>query len=301
MRRSSRVAGSSLELLLDTICNTFGGILFLAILIAVLVQLRERTIASQAPSRAQIAQLALGQEQMAAVRDRLAALRAAEAQQQRLADELSSDEVDRLLAEIARLETTKGQLADLKLKSLAEMAKLQRVVNDASMKRKQLANEGKSLEMTKQQLEQELEKELEARTETARMPTIRPTDKDERVLCLRRGKIYSLGEVDEFGTGINGKDFEVVREGGRMGVIPRRDGGVAIRNGSAGENLLNNTLRQHNPRSEYVAVFVWPDSIAEYRLLKPVMIRMGFEYRLVPLSESDDVLWSGATDAKVQR
>lgn len=302
MRRSSRVAGSSLELLLDTICNTFGGILFLAILIAVLVQLRERTVARQTPSRAQNAQLALGQEQLAAVRDRLATLRAAEAQQERLVRELSSEEVDQLLAEIARLETTKNQLADRKLKSLAEVAELQRMVNDAVADREKLADEGKNLEKAKQQLEQELQEELEARTETARMPTMRPTQKDEKMFCLRRGRIYSLGEVaDEIGTGINAKDFEVVSEGSKVGVIPRPEGGLAIPDGSAGENLLTSKLRQHNPRSDYVAVFVWPDSIAEYRLLKPIMLRLGFEIRLIPVPEYLERIYFGAGDVKVQR
>lgn len=37
-RRRGRPADSSLELLLDTITNTFGGILFLAILVSLLLQ-----------------------------------------------------------------------------------------------------------------------------------------------------------------------------------------------------------------------------------------------------------------------
>jgi hypothetical protein len=39
MSRRKRTADSSLELLLDTICNTFGGVLFLAILICVLLRM----------------------------------------------------------------------------------------------------------------------------------------------------------------------------------------------------------------------------------------------------------------------
>ena len=37
-RRQRTETNSSLDLLLDTICNTFGGIIFLAILVAVLLQ-----------------------------------------------------------------------------------------------------------------------------------------------------------------------------------------------------------------------------------------------------------------------
>src|SRR4051812_9561577 len=38
MKRGTTLEFDSLELLLDTICNTFGGILFLAVLVIILVQ-----------------------------------------------------------------------------------------------------------------------------------------------------------------------------------------------------------------------------------------------------------------------
>ena len=40
-RRRTKINASSLDLFLDTICNAFGGIMFLSILIAVLAQLRD--------------------------------------------------------------------------------------------------------------------------------------------------------------------------------------------------------------------------------------------------------------------
>jgi len=39
-RRRQRVQTSSLDLFLDTICNAFGGIMFISILISILIQMR---------------------------------------------------------------------------------------------------------------------------------------------------------------------------------------------------------------------------------------------------------------------
>ncbi|MFN9912049.1 MAG: hypothetical protein ACK53L_05675, partial [Pirellulaceae bacterium] len=46
-RRTSQISSGSLDLFLDTICNTFGGIMFLAILLTMMVQMRGE---SEAPS-----------------------------------------------------------------------------------------------------------------------------------------------------------------------------------------------------------------------------------------------------------
>ncbi len=51
MGRRKRETPSSLELFLDTICNTFGGIVFLAILLSIIVQ--NRTRHSVTPTQAQ--------------------------------------------------------------------------------------------------------------------------------------------------------------------------------------------------------------------------------------------------------
>ena len=55
MSRRKRTADSSLELLLDTICNTFGGVLFRAILICVLLRMAsplEQLVTEQDPGYA---------------------------------------------------------------------------------------------------------------------------------------------------------------------------------------------------------------------------------------------------------
>ena len=100
MNRRRRTRTSSLELLLDTICNTFGGVLFLAILVTVLLRTTSKLeSASDYQGLTEVELLMLRKKQI----DTLAALesmRQATAQQEILLDQFSQPENTRLIAEI---------------------------------------------------------------------------------------------------------------------------------------------------------------------------------------------------------
>lgn len=68
MRRRRRGPGSSLGLLLDTICNTFGGVLFVAMLLAVLLQTTTRfRSSSDSTPTSELELLTLAEKQKAAL------------------------------------------------------------------------------------------------------------------------------------------------------------------------------------------------------------------------------------------
>ena len=54
--------------------------------------------------------------------------------------------------------------------------------------------------------------------------------------------------------------------------------------------------------SFYLAIFVWPDSFAEFRRLKEIVVDRRFEYRLVPMRADGKVVMGAASQApaKVQ-
>ena len=67
-RRRSKVQSSSLDLFLDTICNAFGGIMFLSILISVLLQFRGKE------SAVEVDQPTISESESAQIEDRLVKL-----------------------------------------------------------------------------------------------------------------------------------------------------------------------------------------------------------------------------------
>jgi len=96
MGRRRGAPASSLDLLLDTICNTFGGVVFLAILTIILLQMSGHDAEStspEVPRQAELADLELRREDAAA---RLKTLRAATAQQDALREQLVPADVREL-------------------------------------------------------------------------------------------------------------------------------------------------------------------------------------------------------------
>ena len=93
-------ADSSLELLLDTITNTFGGILFLALLVVVLLQMTSEATSVEAPNPEVIDALNELEVQLIAVtrqRDELVrATRAQDALLRQLATESNRRDLERL-------------------------------------------------------------------------------------------------------------------------------------------------------------------------------------------------------------
>ncbi|MGH7138338.1 MAG: hypothetical protein ACREHD_21520, partial [Pirellulales bacterium] len=77
-----RGTASSLDLLLDTICNTFGGVVFIAILVTLLLQMTGGPQIEAPPDAAQHEELVALENERDEVEARLKSLREAAAQQE---------------------------------------------------------------------------------------------------------------------------------------------------------------------------------------------------------------------------
>lgn len=294
-RRRRRNADSSLELLLDTICNTFGGVLFLAILIAMLLQLRGRAATVASPSVAHQLEFERLTNQQVDARERLEKISGALREQNKLVAQFQSN--SQSIAELERQKQQRDRLNATSAKLLENVAHEQQSIN---VEAQQLANLDAALaqaEREKTALDARLKKESAARQESARLPTLHDTVKREVPLCLRHGRLYRVlvhGQPNE-------RDFEVGSIFGRRTLTPKPQGGDSIPRGDAGRALVESTLQQIKPDISYVAVFVWPDSYGQFRQMKEVLVQRGFEYRLVPMPATANTLTEGASEAKVLR
>ncbi len=70
-RRSLMSDTSSLELLLDTICNTFGGIVFVSLLVVILVNMSSRETADTPPEPVTQAEMLKKQTELESLRQDL--------------------------------------------------------------------------------------------------------------------------------------------------------------------------------------------------------------------------------------
>ncbi|HUY34066.1 MAG TPA: hypothetical protein VMV69_15060 [Pirellulales bacterium] len=295
MARRRGAPASSLDLLLDTICNTFGGVLFLAILTVILLQMsgREAENASpEVPRQAELAGLELRREDLAA---RLKTLRAAADQQDALREQLAPADERELAATLRQLRARRDAVDQRRLTLLGEVSQAQLEINTVSMK---LAELDRVLSEDREKLaaaEDALRREVADRGADAGLPVLHDTNKDEIPLLLSAGHLHLVYRLNPDGSVVfNQDDCQLTTSNGQREVSAKPGKGMPIEADGASRQALTAKLAAFEKEDYYLAVFVWPDSFAHFRELKAVMVGQGYEYRLVPLPQGEKV-YMGAT------
>lgn len=294
----------SLDLLLDTICNTFGGVLFIAILVILLLQQTSPT-----ESQGEPAQLTASESQQIVndfqrLQEQLSLLRASTAAQDELLSQFSSPRLTELITQRKALDEDRNTLqAELDATDLEILEKLQRNAELTSelAQREQMVKEAKSALKTSQET---LQQEIAGRTQASKTPVLKSTSfKQEVGFIMRYGRIYQWHKYDKIGIrkGLNTDDFMVVeRAGHQLTTRPHPLRGIDLSNHDAAQARLVAILRQFNPQVHSITVVVRPDSFHAFALVRDTLIQQGFDYRLMPMSDSDPLADRGGSNSKVQ-
>lgn len=95
-RLQGELDSDSLDLLLDTICNTFGGILLISLLVAVLANMASNSVAIEPPEQVTQAELIELQQKLAQEKEKYRLLQATLNQQREIRNDFASKESIRL-------------------------------------------------------------------------------------------------------------------------------------------------------------------------------------------------------------
>jgi hypothetical protein len=281
-------AESSLELLLDTICNTFGGVIFLAILVVILVQMTSRSDAtdSPAPSQAELAELDQRRSENQA---KLETLRSAAAQQAELIKQFAKPENREALSQLQRMQSSREKLSDARSRSLGQVSQSQMKANEIAedLKRMELA-----LRDARQALaaaEEALRREMASRTRTARLSVLQASKKpNSRALLLRYGRLFQREKRVPEGFVLNTADCEERQDGTKHVLVLKPSGGKPIK-GDA-QAVFNAVLSDYDKTTDDLVVVVWPDSFEEFAPLRDAMVRSNFTYDLQPMTKDGQVI-----------
>lgn len=301
-RRRRAASGDSLELLLDTICNTFGGIVFIALLIVLLLRETgsQTTVAPlESVSPDEIERLAGDLESITA---ELAALRTAEADVARRSETFAPDDVQDLLKQRNTLAAQAGQLQtdrDRRISANASTtAKLIRGESELQKRLAELPVDRKDVA----QLEAELEAARESKVEEIRNPLVRGATVPRNLgLIVRYGRVYVWHRysADGWRVGLNTEDFVVVADqGDKLVTHPDPTKGVPLTPEAATAETLRQRLRPFPSARWYCEIVVRPDSFDEFKVLRDTLIAEGYEYRLMPTDVS--VVDRGGSGGRVQ-
>jgi hypothetical protein len=299
MSRKADNQEGSLELLLDTICNTFGGILFISILVVILLNSSSRQIAETVSNQAVQEELQQWQEQLAQTDQALQTLEAAFREQEAIERQIVDPELRETMERLREAQRLQIEMGRQRREDLAQITQARRDALDAQQQHAQLQQQKAETLRQLVQIRRELDQEIAARTRAARLPRLRETSRSEVVFFLSRGRLACYARVDAGGNLVPNPD-EVSEERdaeGKAYIQPKAGKGITVdpNGGSAAD--IDNRLRSLDSDQYYLAVFVMPNSFEHFQAVKERMVSNGFEYRLIPFP-ADGKVYLGDSDER---
>jgi len=287
---------SSLELLLDTITNAFGGILFLALLIVVLLQNTSKTPDTLPNvSRTTLSELrSTFQHLEAKVAPLLLEVEAREA----IATNLADPTLETILLKLTQMREERIELIADTSAAQENISRLQGQSDALDEKGAQLSAEIEAVGVALGVAQKSLEEERARRKINSPFPEERASSKSHIAVTVRYGRWY----VDRSPTGeANLDDFAVLDSSGKyLTITPKPYRGIPIIESDRLSRRLEQYLSTQNPSLHYIEIAIWDDSFDEFQPLRDFLVKRGFEYRLVVVTRGDEVSEGYVPDAKVQ-
>lgn len=303
-RRRSSHGQDSLELLLDTICNTFGGVLFIAMLVILLLQQTRKGPDAPIPPAAspvELQSLAIRLESVAA---ELARLKENRQSQQSIVDGFAPAAIRDQLEQRRRLTNQQDALQAEVDKAMAKNAQLASQVESIARDNDSVPGNLEEAVVRRDRAQSELDQVRQSHVQEIRMPVVRSAaGKQEIGLILRYGRLYVW---HKYGPGyrrlgLNTDDFVIIGEtGDGIHIRPKPTRGVLLEKTAESQAAIRAVLSRFDKRSCVLAVVARPDSYGHFRYVRDIAIELGLEYRLMPTGESNPIADRGGTGGRVQ-
>lgn len=296
MKRGRRIEASDpLELLLDTVSNVFGGIMFLTLLAILLIVDRGKS-QLDLPEKAEPEKptIEIAYEQLASKMDELDF--ALESQSRTLASVIPSEDAELQLKEFEQFEKEIAQLRN-------QVERASKELEDQMLQNEQLESSREDLEKQLNEKRAEvqakiadLEKAREKAIRRVSFSLLREASTQEVVLLIRYGKLYRLTNSEDKND-VCTQDISVEGVYPDQTFQPRPEAGERI-----SQHLFEKTLRflrPYPPSSYHVTIAVWDDSFAEFNILRNVLVGSGYSFRTL-ICNKESVLGFGGNTGFVQ-
>ena len=290
MNRKAASSGDSLDLLLDTICNTFGGILFIAMLVAILTNQVSRDIAPTIPSADSSRELRRMRGELTESESRLTKLRQAVRQKEDLERRFADPESLALLESLRAVDDTSDELLKDRSQKLANVAESQAELEETARELERVAQQMAEAQERLRLEKQKLETEANLRSRTSQVPRQRATQKAQIPFFLKGGRLCAYVMRDDDGQYVQNEEETRITEdeSEKRFVEPVDNAGLAVpKTGSNAE--IAKRLSTFDKNRHFLSIYVFSDSFAHFEGLKQEVINAGFEYNLVPFPDNAKV------------
>lgn len=286
MRRSNNEDISSVDLLLDTMCNTFGGIVFIALLLSILSSSIRESVPQEdvgrnnaiekVDRRIQTARLLREQQEVQE------AVRHLEVTLNKTADRAGNPGLELLGVQATNdaLRLQRESLAQTNSLLASEIARMEDTV-----RRNQTTSQDLRIQIEK--LRASLREKHEESTRTVRLPRVHVVaDKTPVFVAIQDGKFYAVSKIGGTRQRYSGNPYDLdevaVEQGPGMDIIEMRSGaGQVVSPNCEQRGKLSQALLECDPASQYVQFAVATNSFAAFNYVKAVFVNKGFEYNWV--------------------
>ena len=292
--RSESSEVTSFDLFLDTICNTFGGIVFLAILMALLIQTRsvvktDDTQGQALPSPNEIRQMISELDALSAAHAALSETLLNTPQSTRSDD---NDAFRQLVKKSSELEADvaeiTGQNADA-AKSLAELIAANAALDHENSQipvRIKDAENGVAAGRAKYQAL------VDSKQQNLRLPRERTTSSASALLMFQNGRVVLAFKPSGFGAGF--VDANVTKSAATLNRtrITINPGAGWDLSDPSDRGEIAETIADAARNGNAITIAVWPDSYELFDDLRKQMIDANVPYQLWPQDAGEDLLVS---------
>lgn len=271
-RRRSTSDDSSLELLLDTVTNAFGGIVFITILVCVMPS---RVASVPAPTEAQTDVRRLVLEKLRfEVAEKEAIIQALEETFRRL----ENPELEAQLKILAELEERERQLRQSLEIRKEEDHELDAEIAEARKELEDLESLRNRLQKALVKAEREAMDLTEVRS--TRLPRLRQLDKSVYFLALSRGKVYLVWRpgVRSLEVDYNAHDFVTTQMGQGVEFRPRAEGGEPASTWLQSPSGAARLFLQLSADRHVVHFIVYSDSLVVFNEVRNAFTTRGYDY-----------------------
>lgn len=279
-RRTSELGSGSLDLFLDAVCNTFGGIVFMAIMLAVLIQTRAIPTVPETPEEAPPSASELRQivTQLDDAITSHAELARALAQTPPITGSTDGQEYHDLLA---LQQSLQAELSGRTQRQLAAARQVAAQMGDNAALQAELEEIPAAVNAAQNGLEaaQALYTSIiENRQTTLRLPRVQSSDARSALLLVTAGRVFVARSAAGVGDRFLRDQVQVTKTfTGGFQLKPRQGSGWLVT-----DPRVADLIAEARRGGSILTIAIWPDSFESFAEIKPLMIENGVQYRLWP-------------------
>lgn len=285
MRKRKPSDSDSLELLLDTICNMFGCVLFIAMLLAIFAGAKGEGISQSAG----ISSVAEASEMKARIERLEREVATYESTASTIRSESKSD-INRIGELSARLAGDYESAQERLEESLKLLESIDARNADLSSQTDSAEQTLKELTKSNTRLKEMIARERDSKMSDARLPVTRQTGKLPLHLILKGGKIHQLFVIQPNGSpALNSTDVTVEEFTSFKRFTPLANGGFRVTSSLSQHPRWHGLVSSCSPEDFFLYLLVYPDSFDVFRAVRAAGAQAGFEYNLIINSMEDTV------------